>query len=102
MTARIWVEPVRHSDGRPKYNSRGQLYRTVLVAPMARCWSGYLAIVIVSLVPGSLRPHIHGFPGQLEHFLAYGAVVPHMVWRTAPHLRAWYPAFKSSGRSCFA
>jgi hypothetical protein len=53
VTARIWVEPVRHSDGRPKYNSRGQLYRTVLVAPMARCWSGYLAIVIVSLVPGS-------------------------------------------------
>jgi hypothetical protein len=74
VTARIWVEPVRHSDGRPKYNSRGQLYRTVLVAPMARCWSGYLAIVIVSLVPGSLRPHIHGFPSQLEYFLAYGAV----------------------------
>jgi VanZ family protein len=37
-------------------------------------WVGCLAIVIVSLVPGSLRPHIHGFPGSLEHFLAYGAV----------------------------
>ena len=29
---------------------------------------------ILSLVPGSMRPHIHGFPGELEHFLAYGAV----------------------------
>ena len=36
-------------------------------------WVGYFAIVIVSLVPGSARPHIPGFPGELEHFLAYGA-----------------------------
>src|SRR5262249_31573956 len=35
---------------------------------------GYLAIIIASLVPGSARPHIYGFPGELEHFLAYGAV----------------------------
>ena len=36
-------------------------------------WVSYFAIVIVSLVPGSARPHIPGFPGELEHFLAYGA-----------------------------
>jgi VanZ family protein len=41
---------------------------------IAIAWLGYLAIVIASLVPGSARPHIHGFPGELEHFLAYGAV----------------------------
>jgi VanZ family protein len=41
---------------------------------VAIAWVGYLGIVIVSLVPGSSRPHIHGFPGELEHFLAYGAV----------------------------
>jgi VanZ family protein len=41
---------------------------------IAIAWVGYLAIVIASLVPGSGRPHIHGFPGELEHFLAYGAV----------------------------
>jgi VanZ family protein len=38
----------------------------------AIAWAGYVAIVIVSLVPGSVRPHIPGFPGELEHFLAYG------------------------------
>ena len=41
---------------------------------IAIAWVGYFAIVILSLVPGSMRPHIHGFPGELEHFLAYGAV----------------------------
>jgi hypothetical protein len=30
MTKRIWIEPLRHPDGYPKYNSRGQLYRTKL------------------------------------------------------------------------
>jgi hypothetical protein len=37
---------------------------------IAIAWVGYLAIVIASLVPGSARSHIHGFPGELEHFLA--------------------------------
>src|SRR5262245_25612143 len=41
---------------------------------IAIAWVGYFAIVLVSLVPGSARPHIHGFPGELEHFVAYGAV----------------------------
>jgi hypothetical protein len=30
MTKRIWIEPLRHPDGYPKYSSRGQLYRTKL------------------------------------------------------------------------
>ena len=33
MTARIWIEPLRHPDGRPRYSSRGQLYRTRLGGP---------------------------------------------------------------------
>ena len=40
---------------------------------IAIAWVGYFAIVLVSLVPGSARPHIHGFPAELEHFVAYGA-----------------------------
>jgi hypothetical protein len=27
MTTRIWIEPLRHDDGRPRYSRRGQLYR---------------------------------------------------------------------------
>jgi hypothetical protein len=27
---RIWIEPLRHPDGYPKYSSQGQLYRTKL------------------------------------------------------------------------
>jgi len=30
---RIWIEPLRHPDGLPRYNSRGQLYRTRLGGP---------------------------------------------------------------------
>jgi hypothetical protein len=30
---RIWIEPLRHPDGLPRYNSRGQLYRTRLDEP---------------------------------------------------------------------
>jgi VanZ family protein len=33
-------------------------------------WAGIAAITILSLVPGSERPH-SGFPGQAEHFAAY-------------------------------
>jgi len=33
-------------------------------------WAGIAAITILSLVPGSERPHT-GFPGQAEHFAAY-------------------------------
>ena len=33
-------------------------------------WAGIAAITILSLVPGSDRPH-SGFPGQVEHFAAY-------------------------------
>jgi hypothetical protein len=33
-------------------------------------WAGIAAITILSLVPGSERPH-SGFPGQTEHFAAY-------------------------------
>lgn len=30
---RIWIEPLRHPDGLPRYNSRGQLYRARLGGP---------------------------------------------------------------------
>jgi hypothetical protein len=30
MINRIWIEPLRHPDGYPKYSSRGQFYRTKL------------------------------------------------------------------------
>jgi len=30
---RIWIEPLRHADGLPRCNSRGQLYRTRLGGP---------------------------------------------------------------------
>jgi hypothetical protein len=33
-------------------------------------WAGIAAITILSLVPGSERPHT-GLPGQAEHFAAY-------------------------------
>ena len=33
MTTQIWIEPLQHPDGRPKYSSRGQLYRTRLGGP---------------------------------------------------------------------
>jgi hypothetical protein len=28
MTTKIWIEQLHHPDGRPRYTSRGQLYRT--------------------------------------------------------------------------
>jgi VanZ family protein len=33
-------------------------------------WTGIAAITVLSLVPGSERPHT-GLPGQAEHFAAY-------------------------------
>ena len=33
MTTKIWIEQLRHPDGRPRYSSRGQLYRTRLGGP---------------------------------------------------------------------
>lgn len=33
-------------------------------------WVGFGLIVVISLVPGSQRPHT-GMPGQMEHFIAY-------------------------------
>ena len=40
-------------------------------AAMVMGWIGVVAIAVLSLVPGSLRPHT-GLPGQMEHALAYG------------------------------
>lgn len=35
-------------------------------------WAGFGAILVLSLVPGSLRPpNVFGLPGQYEHLLAY-------------------------------
>lgn len=44
----------------------------LLLVRLARIagWAGIAAITILSLVPGSERPHT-GFPGQAEHFAAY-------------------------------
>lgn len=36
-------------------------------------WSGVAAIVLLSLAPGSERPHT-GFSGKFEHFVAYAVV----------------------------
>ena len=33
MTTKIWIEQLRHPDGRPRYTSRGQLYSTRLGGP---------------------------------------------------------------------
>src|SRR5690349_9251143 len=33
MTTKIRIEPLRHSDGRPQYDSDGQLYQTRLGGP---------------------------------------------------------------------
>ena len=33
-------------------------------------WAAVFALVLLSLVPGSVRPHT-GLPGPVEHFLAY-------------------------------
>jgi hypothetical protein len=33
QAVRIWIEALRHADGLPRYNSRGQLYRTRLGGP---------------------------------------------------------------------
>ena len=40
-------------------------------AAMVMGWVGVVAIMALSLAPGSLRPHT-GLPGQMEHALAYG------------------------------
>jgi len=40
-------------------------------AAMVMGWLGLVAIAVLSLVPGSLRPH-SGMPGKMEHALAYG------------------------------
>ncbi len=46
--------------------------RAGLLAGAARplAWASLLAIALLSLVPGNLRPHSF-LPGQAEHFLAY-------------------------------
>jgi VanZ family protein len=41
--------------------------------------SAFAAIGILSLVPGSVRPHT-GMPGQAEHFMAYGLTSVTLCW----------------------
>ena len=45
------------------------------ITPLSRLigWLGVLAVAIVSLLPGELRPHT-GTSGSLEHFVAYSSV----------------------------
>ncbi len=38
-------------------------------------WTSVLAIVILSVVPGHIRPHA-GLPGRFEHFTAYAGAGP--------------------------
>jgi VanZ like family len=47
-------------------------YAETLLLRLARIatWTAIVAIAILSLLPGSVRPHT-GFPRQAEHFIAY-------------------------------
>jgi hypothetical protein len=45
------------------------LTKVVMLSRMA-AWLAVLAIIVLSVVPGSLRPHILG-NGRAEHFVAY-------------------------------
>jgi hypothetical protein len=49
-------------------------------------WACIVALIILSLVPGSERPHT-GLPGQIEHFVAYCG--------TAAFLGLGYPTAKA-------
>jgi VanZ family protein len=42
----------------------------LVIIARAAGFLGVLAIIVLSLVPGALRPHT-GLPGEAEHFLAY-------------------------------
>jgi hypothetical protein len=102
VTARIWVEPVRHSDG-PRCITLGANSTAPSWWPR---WRGAgLAISRLSSYlwcPGVCVLIFMASRANWNTFWHTALWVPHMVWRTAPHLRAWYPAFNSSGRSCFA
>jgi VanZ family protein len=47
---------------------RSIAFRFSIARPLA--WACVLTIVMLSLVPGDVRPHT-GFPGRAEHFMAY-------------------------------
>jgi VanZ family protein len=51
---------------------RAEHYMRTLLLRLARIatWSGIVTITVLSLLPGSERPHT-GLPGQVEHFLTY-------------------------------
>ena len=54
---------------------RVPLYPNTWLVRLAQlaAWAGIAFITILSLVPGTLRPHT-GFPGQAEHFAAYALI----------------------------
>ena len=52
-------------------------------------WAGVILVVVLSLAPSHLRPHILAI-GQLEHVIAYGlvATVLAVICRTGRHFMA--------------
>jgi hypothetical protein len=61
---------MNHAANDPPFRIAGTLASALTrVAPLAG-FAGIAAITILSLVPGSERPHT-GLPGHAEHFAAY-------------------------------
>jgi len=54
-------------------------------------WLGILVICILSILPGSERPHT-GAPGQIEHMMAYALTAGALVLR---YPRRWLPIIVS-------
>jgi hypothetical protein len=62
----ILKSSTNNRPARAEHYMRTPLLRLARIAT----WTGIVAITILSLLPGSMRPHT-GLPGQVEHFLAY-------------------------------
>ena len=66
------------------YLNRRELYRLAL-------WSCLVAIIVLSLVPGEVRPQT-GTPGEFEHFIAYmgtGLFIAARYRSLRPRLALW-------------
>jgi VanZ family protein len=64
-------------------------------------YAGWLAIAVLSLVPGQDRPHT-GFSGVSEHFLAY-ALVAGAFCLSAQNIRQmiWFAVFLTTASAVF-
>jgi hypothetical protein len=72
---RIWIEPLRHPDGLPRYNSRGQLYRARLDGP-----GGDVLVeqTVSPMCPSCRALMARGITGQFE---TWREGVPHACMR---------------------